>query len=159
LTQFQRSDPIWKGVDLPDIELIIQWKATCDLCMLWQRFGRCACKLSLTGRALFLVELKFFDAKRELRVVAAQARKRKGAEKAAGDGQTVKHAQTTKGVCTTVTQDVDAGNVSKDDAITRADGNVDTPSVLPEPVSANPTNSPENIQAVAAAKHLYETEQ
>lgn len=104
------------------------------------------------------MESKFFDAKRELRVVAAQARKRKAAEKAAGDGQTVKRARTTKGARTTVTQDVDAGNVSKDDAVTRADGNVDTPSVLPEPTSANPTNSPEDIQAVAAAKHLYETE-
>ncbi|KIM71289.1 hypothetical protein PILCRDRAFT_82953 [Piloderma croceum F 1598] len=67
------TDLFGMGVDLPDIELIIQWKATCDLCTLWQRFGRCARKLSLMGRALFLVESKFFDAKRELRVVAVQA--------------------------------------------------------------------------------------
>ena len=158
MTQFQRYDPIWKGVDLPDIELIIQWKATCNLCTLWQHFRRCAHKLSLTGRALFLVESKFFDVKREVRVVVVQAQKRKAAEKAAGDGQTVKHAQTAKGAHTTVTQDVDAGNVGKDDTATRADGNVDAPSVLPKPTSANPTNSPEDIQAIAAAKHLYETE-
>ena len=29
-------------MDLPDIKIVVQWKATCDLCTLWQRFGRAA---------------------------------------------------------------------------------------------------------------------
>ena len=28
-----------QGIDLKDIDLVIQWKVTCDPCMLWQRFG------------------------------------------------------------------------------------------------------------------------
>ncbi|KAJ7683797.1 P-loop containing nucleoside triphosphate hydrolase protein [Mycena rosella] len=28
------------GIDLPNITVVIQWRATCDMCTLWQRFGR-----------------------------------------------------------------------------------------------------------------------
>lgn len=31
------TDP--QGIDLPNIKIVIQFKATCDLCALWQRFG------------------------------------------------------------------------------------------------------------------------
>jgi hypothetical protein len=58
-------------MDLPDIELIIQWRASCDLCTLWQRFGHAVRDLKLQGRALFLVELKYFDATKKAKVDAA----------------------------------------------------------------------------------------
>jgi superfamily II DNA/RNA helicase len=48
-------------MDLPDIEVVVQWRATCDMCTLWQRFGRAARDRALVGRALFLVEPKHFD--------------------------------------------------------------------------------------------------
>ncbi|KAI0038956.1 P-loop containing nucleoside triphosphate hydrolase protein, partial [Auriscalpium vulgare] len=55
------TDSFGMGVDLPDVELVIQWRATCNLATLWQRFGRGARDLALTARALFLVEPKHFD--------------------------------------------------------------------------------------------------
>ncbi|KAI0052949.1 P-loop containing nucleoside triphosphate hydrolase protein, partial [Auriscalpium vulgare] len=55
------TDSFGMGVDLPDIELIIQWKATCNLATLWQRFGRGARNPLLTAKVLFLVEPKHFE--------------------------------------------------------------------------------------------------
>ncbi|KAI9064977.1 P-loop containing nucleoside triphosphate hydrolase protein [Trametes sanguinea] len=34
------TDAFGMGIDIPDIELIVQWRPTCDLNALWQRFGR-----------------------------------------------------------------------------------------------------------------------
>ncbi|KAF7967710.1 hypothetical protein HWV62_33295 [Athelia sp. TMB] len=78
------TDSFGMGVDLPDIELVIQWRASCDLCTLWQRFGRAARMQSMTGTALFLVESKYFDEAKAKKVKAAEKRKRKAAEKALG---------------------------------------------------------------------------
>ena len=47
-----------QGMDLSDIKLVIQWKATCDLCTLWQRFGRVARGTGQEGTAILLVEKK-----------------------------------------------------------------------------------------------------
>ena len=60
-----------QGIDLPDIELIIQWRASCGLCTLWQQFGRAVCDLKLQGRALFLVEPKYFDTTKKVKANAA----------------------------------------------------------------------------------------
>jgi superfamily II DNA helicase RecQ len=68
-----------QGVDLPDIELVIQWRATCDLCTLWQRFGRAARDLKLTAKALFLVEPKHFDEVRAGKATRQEEKKRKAA--------------------------------------------------------------------------------
>ena len=38
-------------MDLANIMIIVQWKATCSLCTLWQRFGRAACG-GQTGTAI-----------------------------------------------------------------------------------------------------------
>ncbi|KZP14844.1 P-loop containing nucleoside triphosphate hydrolase protein [Athelia psychrophila] len=78
------TDSFGMGVDLPDIELGIQWRASCDLCTLWQRFGRAARKQTMTGTALFLVESKYFDDAKAKKATAAENRKRKAAEKALG---------------------------------------------------------------------------
>ena len=47
-----------KGMDLPDIEIVVQWKATCTLCTLWQRFGRGARGNGYRATAILLVEKK-----------------------------------------------------------------------------------------------------
>ena len=84
-------------MDLPDVELIIQWKATCDLCTLWQRFGRAVRDLRLQGKALFLVESKYFDAAKKSKADAAEERKRKAVERATGRAPPQKRARTAKG--------------------------------------------------------------
>ncbi|EPQ50064.1 hypothetical protein GLOTRDRAFT_67173, partial [Gloeophyllum trabeum ATCC 11539] len=71
------TDSFGMGVDLRDIEVVVQWKATCTMCTLWQRFGRGARDFSLTALAVLIVEPKHFD---EEKKKAADA-KRKRAEK------------------------------------------------------------------------------
>jgi superfamily II DNA/RNA helicase len=48
-------------MDLPDVEIVVQWKATCDLCTLWQHFGRVARGQGKEGVAILLVEKKDTD--------------------------------------------------------------------------------------------------
>lgn len=62
-------------MDLPDIEIVVQWKATCDLCTLWQRFGRVARGQGKEGVAILLVEKK--DTKQERAAKVERATKRK----------------------------------------------------------------------------------
>ena len=73
-------------MDLPDIELIIQWRASCNLCTLWQHFGCTVHDLKLQGRALFLVESKYFDATKKAKGDAAAELKRKAVKREAGKG-------------------------------------------------------------------------
>ncbi|KAJ7721901.1 P-loop containing nucleoside triphosphate hydrolase protein [Mycena metata] len=74
------------GIDLPNITLVIQWRASCDMCTLWQRFGRGARDPSCEAIALFLVEPMYFDQTKEEKAArkakkdqAAASRKRKAA--------------------------------------------------------------------------------
>ncbi|KII86188.1 hypothetical protein PLICRDRAFT_114870, partial [Plicaturopsis crispa FD-325 SS-3] len=62
------TDAFGMGLDLPDIRIVIQWKATCDLCSLWQRFGRAARGLGQEAIAIFFVEKKYFDEERKKKV-------------------------------------------------------------------------------------------
>ncbi|KIM36196.1 hypothetical protein M413DRAFT_78603, partial [Hebeloma cylindrosporum] len=62
------------GIDLPDINLVIQWRATCDLCTLWQRFGRAARDFEIEAIALFLVEPMYFDETKEEKAARKAAR-------------------------------------------------------------------------------------
>jgi hypothetical protein len=55
-------------MDLPNIKLVIQWKATCSLCTLWQRFGRAARGVSQLGTAILLVEKKDTDEERQAKL-------------------------------------------------------------------------------------------
>ncbi|EJF56826.1 hypothetical protein DICSQDRAFT_35802, partial [Dichomitus squalens LYAD-421 SS1] len=50
-----------QGVDITDIELVVQWRTTCDLNSLWQRFSRAARDPSRTGLAILFVEPRHFD--------------------------------------------------------------------------------------------------
>jgi superfamily II DNA/RNA helicase len=66
-------------MDLPNIKIVVQWKATCNLCTLWQRFGRAACGQDEVGTAILLVEKKDTDEERLAKVERAAKRKKKGA--------------------------------------------------------------------------------
>ena len=48
-------------MDLPDIKLVIQWKVTCELSILWQRFGQATCGTGQGATAILLVEKKDTD--------------------------------------------------------------------------------------------------
>jgi len=68
-------DGLEQGMDLPDIEIVVQWKATCDLCTFWQWFGCVACGQDIEGTAILLVEKK--DTNKEWAAKAERVVKRK----------------------------------------------------------------------------------
>ncbi|KAG1724447.1 uncharacterized protein EDB91DRAFT_1024821, partial [Suillus paluster] len=53
------------GMDVPDMTLVIQWRASCKLSALWQQFGRAARDCTLQGTALLFAEKEYFDNVRE----------------------------------------------------------------------------------------------
>ncbi|KAF9565288.1 P-loop containing nucleoside triphosphate hydrolase protein [Agrocybe pediades] len=55
------TDAAGMGLDIPDIELVIQWRYVSSLCTLFQRLGRAARGPSTQGRAIYLVEPQYFD--------------------------------------------------------------------------------------------------
>ncbi|KAJ3519119.1 hypothetical protein NMY22_g13345 [Coprinellus aureogranulatus] len=72
------TDSFGMGLDLPNITLVVQWRATCSLTLLWQRFGRAARDPTREGTAVFLVEKEYFDDEKEkkaLRRAAAELKK------------------------------------------------------------------------------------
>ena len=64
-------------MDLSDIKYVVQWKASCDLLSLWQRFGRAARGQDQTGTAILLVEKKDTDENRALKAEKVQKKKEK----------------------------------------------------------------------------------
>jgi superfamily II DNA/RNA helicase len=52
-------------MDISNVRIVVQWRATCTLSTLWQRFGRGARNRSLEAVAIFLVEKEHFDAAKE----------------------------------------------------------------------------------------------
>ena len=64
-----------KGIDVQGVKIIVQYKATCDLCTLWQHFGRAARGADEDAIAILLVEKKDTDEER-----SAKATKRKAGE-------------------------------------------------------------------------------
>ena len=64
-----------KGIDVQGVKFIVQYKATCDLCTLWQRFGRAARGADEEAIAVLLVEKKDTEEER-----SAKATKRKATE-------------------------------------------------------------------------------
>ena len=65
-------------MDQPDIHRVIQWKATCDMCTLWQCFGRAACNLAIDAEAILFVEPALTDVKKETK--EANRKKREAAK-------------------------------------------------------------------------------
>ncbi|KIJ18400.1 hypothetical protein PAXINDRAFT_61783, partial [Paxillus involutus ATCC 200175] len=73
-----------QGMDIPDIILVIQWKATCKLSTLWQRWRQAARDQQLQGTAILLAEKEHFDDTREEKRHRQEARKRKAKVKVTG---------------------------------------------------------------------------
>jgi superfamily II DNA or RNA helicase len=66
-----------KGMDVPDISLVIQWRASCSLSTIWQRFGRAARDRALHGTALLFAEKEYFDDVRDEKHKRQESKKRK----------------------------------------------------------------------------------
>lgn len=67
-------------MDLPDVRISVQWRATCDMCDLWQRFGRVARTTGEEGTGILFYEKAHLDATRAQKKATAEKRK------AVGDG-------------------------------------------------------------------------
>ncbi|KAG1764952.1 hypothetical protein EDD22DRAFT_738048, partial [Suillus occidentalis] len=50
-----------KGMDIPNITLVIQWQVTCKLSTVWQHFGHAVRDCALQGTALLFAEKEHFD--------------------------------------------------------------------------------------------------
>ncbi|KAI0674174.1 P-loop containing nucleoside triphosphate hydrolase protein [Trametes maxima] len=74
------TDSFGMGVDIEDVELVVQWKVTCDLDSLWQRFGRAARGPGREAVAVLLAEPKYFDEERAAAEKRAEARAEKRKE-------------------------------------------------------------------------------
>ena len=153
-------------MDLPDIELIIQWRASCDLCTLWQHFGRAVRDLKLQGRVLFLVESKYFDATKKAKVDAAAELKRKAVEREAGKGPPKKRARTSKGAHDTSKEATEEGVMvierwSNGDAVVHVPSATDTetaPSTQTGPSNTSSDVVSDVAQLDDAARQLVEAE-
>lgn len=127
---------------MPDIELIIQWRATCDMCTLWQRFGRAARALHREGKALFLVEPKHFDDVKAKKAERAAEKKRKAAAKASGERPAKRARTKASNVPVQAAENVNAAPrevnenvpVQAPDAASREVDECDEEEVEPEPV-------------------------
>ena len=64
-------------MDIPNIQLIVQYKATCNLCMLWQWFGRAACGANQVGTVILLCEKKDIREEQRLKKEHAWVHKEK----------------------------------------------------------------------------------
>ncbi|PSR77788.1 hypothetical protein PHLCEN_2v7711 [Hermanssonia centrifuga] len=80
------TDSFGMGMDLPDIMLIVQYRVTCNLCSLWQRFGRGSRDRDLEATAILLAEAKHFDGgcKKTEGKAAGIKRKRQNGDTSAG---------------------------------------------------------------------------
>ncbi|KIM75556.1 hypothetical protein PILCRDRAFT_13474 [Piloderma croceum F 1598] len=137
------------GMDLPDIKLIIQWRASCDLCTLWQHFGRAVCDLKLQGQALFLVESKYFDAAKKAKAAAAAELKRKAVE---WEAEVTKEREM---VIEGQSSEQDADDVAHVPSTTDAEAAMSTPTG-----SSNDNSNPvsNESQLDDAARQLFEAE-
>ncbi|KAJ3555330.1 hypothetical protein NM688_g2638 [Phlebia brevispora] len=70
------------GVDMRDIEIVVQWRTTCTLDALWQRFGRAARDPSLEAIVVLFVEARYFDDAKAIAAERTVEKKRKEARKA-----------------------------------------------------------------------------
>ncbi|EAU82260.2 hypothetical protein CC1G_12869 [Coprinopsis cinerea okayama7 len=77
------------GLDLPNIDLVGQWRATCSITALWQRFGRAGRDRSKEATAVFLVEKEYFDDEKKRKEAKRLARLQKKNKKARNNPATI----------------------------------------------------------------------
>jgi hypothetical protein len=50
-----------QGLDLRDIEIVVQWRYTQSLCTLWQCLGRAVWNPGMEATGIYMVELQYMD--------------------------------------------------------------------------------------------------
>ncbi|KAG2148115.1 P-loop containing nucleoside triphosphate hydrolase protein [Suillus clintonianus] len=112
------------GMDIPDIMLVIQWRATCKLSTLWQRWGRAARDRLLQGTAVLFAEKEYFDDVHQERRQRQETRKRKADDKSSAPAAMIQSRNKRQHVAKQViapTEEVEDENVQVEDE--RMDGN------------------------------------
>ncbi|KAG6375635.1 P-loop containing nucleoside triphosphate hydrolase protein [Boletus reticuloceps] len=70
---FFTTESFGMGFDMPDIQFVGQWCATCSLATLWQHFGRAVRDMSLVGTAVLFCEQEYFDQyRKEKEIIKSQ---------------------------------------------------------------------------------------
>ena len=62
-------------MDISNIRIVAQWKATCSLSTIWQRWGHAARDRGLQGIVILFAEKEYFDDVREEKRQRQEARK------------------------------------------------------------------------------------
>ncbi|PPQ97754.1 hypothetical protein CVT26_001802 [Gymnopilus dilepis] len=144
---FLCTDAAGMGLNLPDVELVIQWRYVASLCTLTQRLGRGGRRQGTNARGIYLVEPQYFDgAKKKV----TYGKKRKGRKN--GPSSRLKRQKTTTIVLEGVEERGDLRNEEEDDeSASEQDENMEeaetqtqaspesgdlprTPTTLPNPV-------------------------
>jgi superfamily II DNA/RNA helicase len=87
-----------QGIDIPDIELVVQYRVPRELSTWWQRAGRAGRNLGIKATAILLAEPCFFDDEKER--LAAKSTERATQKRAAEvqlQPETVKRSRNNKG--------------------------------------------------------------
>ncbi|KAG5649238.1 hypothetical protein H0H81_005192, partial [Sphagnurus paluster] len=64
------TDAFGMGLDLPDVEIVVQYRVPGDLCTLWQHFGRAGHAAGLEVTTVLFVEKNHFDQDQDKRKAA-----------------------------------------------------------------------------------------
>lgn len=80
-----------KGLDISDIEVVVQWHVPDSLCTLMQWFGQAAHNQALTGTAILLAEPSVFQGYKDKKVQRQMAQAAKKAMESS-EGKTMTHA-------------------------------------------------------------------
>ncbi|KAI6113968.1 hypothetical protein EV401DRAFT_1866436, partial [Pisolithus croceorrhizus] len=65
------------GMDIPDIAIVVQWRATCGLSALWQCWGHAARAHGESGMAILFAEKDLFNNVKEERRIQQQTKKKR----------------------------------------------------------------------------------
>ncbi|CDO72245.1 hypothetical protein BN946_scf184970.g97 [Trametes cinnabarina] len=92
------TDAFGMGIDIPDIDIVVQWRPTCSLDSLWQRFGRAARDPNREAIAVLFADAKYFDEEREAARKRAEKRRQAALARAerveSGKRKRIENAQT-----------------------------------------------------------------
>ena len=128
-------------MDISDICLVIQWRASCTLSTIWQRWGRAVRDRGMQGTAILFAEKEYFDDTREMKRQRQEAKKRKVKSTRTAQTPATKHRLLCDGgnsvtaipvadVLCVDSEDVMVGTNSDDEAQNRESGGEENISLL-----------------------------
>ncbi|RDB20010.1 ATP-dependent DNA helicase RecQ [Hypsizygus marmoreus] len=153
---FLCTDAAGMGLDIPDIELVIQWRYVPSLCTLTQRLGRGARRSSAEASGIYLVEPKYFDHHKN-KASGIQKRKRGSGDKGKAlrkqkrrktNQLAVTHLETSDDDSESDGEDVHSMDVvPRDEATTSVYSGLHPPASTSTPMPSQPNSLPPNPSA------------